>query len=165
MTGSGEQAPAAVLVVTGPSGVGKGTVVAALLRRRPDLWLSVSATTRPPRPGELPGEHYRFTSPDEFAALQEAGQMLESARFAGHWYGTPAGPVREHLAAGESVVLEIEVQGARQVRRAMPQATFVFLAPPDLAEDPSGDRLDALLCAIQVLALGLFHRRNPRRFR
>lgn len=125
---------AAVLVVTGPSGVGKGTVVAALLRRRPDLWLSVSTTTRPPRPGEVPGEHYRFSTPEEFQQLQQAGQMLESARFAGHWYGTPAAPVREHVAAGVSVVLEIEVEGARQVRRAMPQAVFVFLAPPSVAE-------------------------------
>ncbi len=122
---------AAVLVVTGPSGVGKGTVVAALLRRRPDLWLSVSTTTRPPRPGEVPGEHYRFSTPEEFQQLQQAGQMLESARFAGHWYGTPAAPVREHVAAGVSVVLEIEVEGARQVRRAMPQADLRVPGPAE----------------------------------
>jgi guanylate kinase len=134
VTVTGSDVPAAVLVVTGPSGVGKGTVVAALLRRRPDLWLSVSTTTRAPRPGEVAGEHYRFATPEEFVALQAAGQMLESANFAGHWYGTPAGPLRERLADGQSVVLEIEVEGARQVRRAMPQATFVFLAPPSVAE-------------------------------
>lgn len=126
--------PATVLVVTGPSGVGKGTVVAALLDRRPDLWLSVSMTTRAPRPGEIAGQHYTFASEAEFLAYREADQMLESAQFAGNWYGTPALPVRERLAEGQSVVLEIEVEGARQVRSAMPQATFVFLAPPSVAE-------------------------------
>ncbi len=122
------------LVITGPSGVGKGTVVSALLRRRPDLWLSVSATTRAPRAGEADGEHYYFVSPERFAEMVEGGQMLEWAQFAGASYGTPAEPVRRRIAAGESVILEIEVQGARQVRRALPDATFVFLAPPSMAE-------------------------------
>jgi len=127
-------APARVLVVTGPSGVGKGTVVAELLRRRPDLWLSVSATTRGPRPGEVDGQQYRFVTPQRFRELVESGRMLEWAQFAGSWYGTPADPVNEHLAQGRSAILEIEVEGARQVRRAMPGATLVFLVPPSMAE-------------------------------
>ena len=125
---------AIVLVITGPSGVGKGTVVAALQQRRPDLWLSVSATTRAPRPGEIPDQHYFFVAPDEFDRMRRAGQLLESAQFAGHWYGTPAAPVAERLAAGRSVILEIEVEGARQIRRALPEATFVFLVPPSTEE-------------------------------
>lgn len=125
---------AVVLVITGPSGVGKGTVVAQLLVRRPDLWLSVSATTRAPRPGEVDGGHYFFLAPAQFQQIREAGQMLESAQFAGNWYGTPAGPLQERLARGQSVVLEIELEGARQVRAAMPEATLVFLAPPSMDE-------------------------------
>jgi guanylate kinase len=125
---------AKVLVITGPSGVGKGTVIAELLRRRPDLWLSVSATTRPPRPGEVAGEHYVFMEPEEFAHLVSTGQLLESAQFSGRWYGTPRGPVLQHLAEGRSVVLEIELEGARQVRRALPDATSVFLMPPSMRE-------------------------------
>ena len=117
-------------VVSGPSGVGKSTVVARLLQQRPDIWLSVSATTRSPRPGEQHGREYFFVSPEEFAALGHAGQLLEWASFAGNSYGTPRGPVQEHLAAGQSVLLEIELEGARQVRAAMPEAVLVFLAPP-----------------------------------
>jgi guanylate kinase len=133
--GSGSGAGAArALVITGPSGVGKGTVVARLLQRRPDLWLSVSATTRRPRPGEREGEHYTFISEPEFHRLARDGQMLEYAQFAGSWYGTPAGPLREHLAQGRSVLLEIELEGARQVRDALPQAVLVFLAPPSTEE-------------------------------
>lgn len=123
-----------VLVITGPSGVGKGTVVAQLLRRRPDLWWSVSATTRAPRPGEVEGDHYFFLAAEDFQRLVAEGQMLEFAQFAGNWYGTPAAPLRERIAHGQSVVLEIELEGARQVRAAMPEATLVFLAPPSMAE-------------------------------
>lgn len=129
-----DRSAAIVLVITGPSGVGKGTVVTALRQRRPDLWLSVSATTRTPRPGEVTGQHYFFVAPAEFDRMRQAGQLLESAQFAGNWYGTPAAPVRQRLAEGRSVILEIEVEGARQIRRAMPEATFVFLIPPSADE-------------------------------
>lgn len=121
-------------VVSGPSGVGKSTVVARVLQLRPDVWLSVSATTRAPRPGERDGREYYFLTPEDFAARAGAGQMLEWAHFAGNSYGTPRAPVEEHLAAGRPVLLEIELQGARQVRRAMPGCVLVFLAPPSVEE-------------------------------
>ena len=128
-------APAAALVVlSGPSGVGKSTVVKALRAEHPEVWLSVSATTRFPRPGETHGVHYRFVSREEFAELVESGGLLEWAEFAGNLYGTPRQPVLDHLAAGRPVVLEIDLQGARQVRALMPGAKLVFLAPPSWGE-------------------------------
>jgi guanylate kinase len=128
-------APAAALVVlSGPSGVGKSTVVKALRAEHPEVWLSVSATTRFPRPGETDGVHYRFVSREEFAELVESGGLLEWAEFAGNLYGTPRQPVLDHLAAGRPVVLEIDLQGARQVRALMPAAKLVFLAPPSWDE-------------------------------
>ena len=128
-------APAAALVVlSGPSGVGKSTVVKALRAEHPEVWLSVSATTRFPRPGETPGVHYRFVTREEFAELVESGGLLEWAEFAGNLYGTPRQPVLDHLAAGRPVVLEIDLQGARQVRALMPGAKLVFLAPPSWDE-------------------------------
>jgi guanylate kinase len=114
-----------VLVVTGPSGVGKGTLIRALCREFPDLRLSVSATTRPPRSGEEDGRDYHFLSPEEFEERVEAGDFLEHATYAGNRYGT----LREEVEEGP-VVLEIEVQGARQVREALPEALQVFIAPP-----------------------------------
>jgi len=120
-------------VVSGPSGVGKSTVVARLLQERPDIWLSVSATTRSARPGEQDGREYFFVTGERFAQMVAAGQMLEWASFAGNSYGTPRGPVEEHLARGP-VLLEIELQGARQVRAAMPECVLVFLEPPSPEE-------------------------------
>lgn len=122
-------------VLAGPTAVGKGTVAADVRARYPQVHLSVSATTRSPRPGEVDGVHYRFVGEDGFDALVAAGQMLEWAVVHGrHRYGTPRAPVEAALAAGHPVLLEIDLQGARQVRAAMPEARLVFLAPPSMAE-------------------------------
>ena len=126
--------PSRLTVLSGPSGVGKGTVVAAVRRSYPQIWVSVSATTRPPRPGERDGVEYRFLTREQFAALADAGELLEWAEFAGNLYGTPRRPVLEHLDAGIPALLEIELQGARQVRAAMPDTHLVFLTPPSWAE-------------------------------
>ncbi|MFM7648934.1 MAG: guanylate kinase [Cyanobium sp.] len=121
-------------VITGPSGVGKGTLVSRLLARHPRIWLSVSATTRPPRPGEVEGESYFFLSREHFERQVEAGGFLEWAEFAGNLYGTPREPVERQLAAGRPVLLEIELEGARQVRRSFPAGFQVMLQPPSLEE-------------------------------
>lgn len=115
--------------------MGKGTVVTELRRRYPDLFVSISATTRKPRPGEIDGVHYHFVSEEEFDSLVASGQMLEWALVHGvHRYGTPRGPVQHQLDAGRPALLEIDLAGARQVRQAMPQARLVFLAPPSWDE-------------------------------
>ena len=119
-----------LVVLTGPSGVGKGTVVAQLRRMRPDVWVSVSATTRPARQGERDGVEYWFWSAERFARTAAEGGFLEWAEFAGNRYGTPRAAVAERLSAGVPVLLEIELKGARQVRAAMPEAFMVFLTPP-----------------------------------
>jgi guanylate kinase len=122
-------------VVSGPAGVGKGTVVAHLRSEHPDVFVSVSATTRPPRPGEVDGEHYLFVSEDEFDELIAADALLEWARVHGAArYGTPNAPVLAALATGREAILEIDLQGARQIRDTCPQARFVFLAPPSWEE-------------------------------
>jgi guanylate kinase len=131
-----------VLVVTGPSGVGKGTLIRRLLERRPDYALSVSATTRPPRPGEVEGRDYHFLTEQEFERRLAAGDFLEHALYAGNHYGT----LREEVDRPGNLVLEIEVEGARQVRQALPEATQVFIAPPSdetLRERLEGRRTDA----------------------
>ena len=121
-----------IFVITGPSGVGKGTLIRALRERMPELALSVSATTRPARTGEEDGNDYHFLSPEEFAERAEGGDFLEHATFSGNRYGTLRSEVERRLAAGESVLLEIEVQGARQVRAALgDEAVLIFIAPPD----------------------------------
>ncbi len=122
-----------LLVLTGPSGVGKGTILQAILARYPQVWLSVSATTRGPRPGERHGENYFFLDRKTFMDQVDRGQFLEWAQFAGHAYGTPSGPIQSRLQAGQTVLLEIEVEGARQVRHCLPTAVQVFLYPPSLA--------------------------------
>jgi len=119
-----------LVVLSGPSGVGKSTVVRALRTRHPEIWLSVSATTRFPRPGETDGVHYRFVTRERFEEMVDQGELLEWAMFAGNLYGTPRQPVVDHLAEGRSVFLEIDLQGARQVREIVPEAQLVFLAPP-----------------------------------
>ena len=122
-------------VLAGPTAVGKGTVAAWIREHHPEVWLSVSATTRPPRPGEQDGVHYHFMSGEEFADKVSKGEMLEWAVVHGRAsYGTPRGPVDEALAAGKLPLLEIDLQGARQVRASMPEACFVFLAPPSWDE-------------------------------
>jgi guanylate kinase len=118
------------VVLSGPSGVGKSTVVDWLREHDADVFFSVSATTRAQRPGEVDGVNYRFLSDAEFDQLVADGGLLEWAEFAGARYGTPAAPVSKHLASGQPVLLEIELQGARQVRVARPDALLVFLAPP-----------------------------------
>jgi guanylate kinase len=119
-----------LFVVTGPSGVGKGTLIKGLLERVPGLELSVSATTRPPRPGERDGLDYHFLSEEEFNRLLAEEQFIEHASYAGHRYGTLVSEVEPRLERGDGVVLEIEVQGARQIRARMPEAVLVFVAPP-----------------------------------
>ncbi|WP_086859611.1 guanylate kinase [Streptomyces milbemycinicus] len=121
-------------VLSGPSGVGKSTVVAHMRKAHPEVWLSVSATTRKPRPGERHGVQYFFVDDGEFDKLIANGELLEWAEFAGNRYGTPREAVQDRLAAGESVLLEIDLQGARQVRDSMPEAQLVFLAPPSWEE-------------------------------
>lgn len=122
-------------VLAGPTAVGKGTVAAEIRRHHPEVWISVSATTRKPRPGEVPGKHYWFVSEEEFDELVESGQLLEWAVVhRGARYGTPRKPVEEALAEGRPALLEIDLQGARQVRESMPDALFVFLAPPSWEE-------------------------------
>jgi guanylate kinase len=121
---------ARVFVITGPSGVGKGTLIRTLRERRPELQLAVSATTRAPRPGEEDGVDYHFLTDEEFERRATAGEFVEHARYSGHRYGTLRSELERRQAEGRPVVLEIEVQGARQVRETMPEAVQVFIAPP-----------------------------------
>jgi guanylate kinase len=123
-----------VIVFTGPSGVGKGTLLREVLGRHPEVFLSISATTRAPRPGEVNGQDYTFLSREAFVEMVEAGEFLEWAEFAGNLYGTPRQAVLDQVHQGKLVILEIELAGARQVRQTLPEALQVFVLPPSLAE-------------------------------
>jgi len=130
----GAPVPPRLTVLSGPSGVGKGTVAAQLRARCPWIWQSVSVTTRAPRPGEIDGREYFFTTDDQFRRMVADGELLEWAENYGNWYGTQRSPVQHRLALGEPVLLEIDVKGARQVRAAAPDALLIFLAPPSWDE-------------------------------
>ena len=121
-----------VFVITGPSGVGKGTLIRSLVQQVPELEVSVSATTRPPRPGEVDGVDYHFLSEAEFDERLAAGDFIEHAGYSGHRYGTLRSELESRLKAGVPVVLEIEIHGARQIRETLPEAVQVFIAPPSL---------------------------------
>ncbi|MEO7070148.1 MAG: guanylate kinase [Nostocoides sp.] len=123
------------VVLAGPTAVGKGTIAAHIRDHHPEVWLSISMTTRAPRRGEVDGIHYHFVTPEQFADLVARGELLEWAVVHGqNRYGTPRQPVLDALAAGRMALLEIDLQGARQVRTTMPEALFVFLAPPSWEE-------------------------------
>jgi guanylate kinase len=126
---------ARLTVLSGPTAVGKGTVVTRLIQRHPEIFVSISVSTRPPRPGEVDGVHYHFVSDEKFDALIAEGALLEWAIVHGvHRYGTPRAPVMQAIAAGRPALLEIDLQGARQVKASCPDARFVFLAPPSWQE-------------------------------
>ncbi len=131
----GNAAASRLTVLAGPTAVGKGSVAAHIRQHHPEVWISVSATTRKPRPGEVHGRHYWFVTEEEFDELVASGQLLEWAVVhKGARYGTPRRPVEQALAEGRPALLEIDLQGARQVRQSMPDALFVFLAPPSWEE-------------------------------
>lgn len=124
---------AQLIVLAGPSGVGKGTLLARLLQAHPELGVSVSVTTRAPRAGEVNGEQYHFVSRDRFSDLVEDDELLEWAEFAGNCYGTPKAPIKAALEKGQSIILEIELLGARQIRKSFPEAKQIFVMPPSEA--------------------------------
>lgn len=121
-------------MLCGPTAVGKDTVLKELLKKIDKVWLSISATTRHPRPGEVDGKDYYFVDEKHFLELVTNGEMLEWAKVHGHYYGTPRPPVTQALASGQDVILEIDLGGARQVRKSLPQAVQIFLAPPSWEE-------------------------------
>ncbi len=144
-----------LIVLTGPSGVGKGTLVQSLLQRHPQLNLSVSITTRSPRLGEIDGVHYYFVDRDRFEEMVKKQELLEWAEFAGNYYGTPLQPVLQKIQTGDSVLLEIELHGARQVRKTFPQGMQIFILPPSLTElerrirERGKDSEAAMICRLQ----------------
>jgi guanylate kinase len=123
-----------LIVLTGPSGVGKGSLVRSLLQSHPELYLSISVTTRSPRPGEINGKHYYFVSRERFEQMVAQGELLEWAEFAGNYYGTPRQQVEAKIHAGKWVLLEIELEGARQIRVSFPEALRIFILPPSMQE-------------------------------
>lgn len=150
-------------MVSGPSGAGKGTLIAAAMKRRPGILLTVSATTRPARAGERDGVDYNFISVSDFLALRDRGAFLESAEVYGNLYGTLRAQVKEALAVGRDVIVEVDIQGAESIKRAMPEATLVFVEPPSMddlttrlrgrgTEDPDalGRRIEAAYDEVKV---------------
>lgn len=131
---SGENKKGRIFVISGPSGVGKGTLLKMLLEKHPEISLSVSATTRNPRPGEVNGINYFFMTKEKFQELIDKSELLEWAEFAGNYYGTPVQPVQESLSSGKNIVLEIEVKGAMQVKEKLNNAVLIFIAPPSFEE-------------------------------
>jgi guanylate kinase len=123
-----------LIVLTGPSGVGKGTLLKSLLDLHPEFYLSVSATTRSPREGEVDGINYYFYTRDRFEEMIGSQELLEWAEFAGNYYGTPIAPVKAQIAEGKTVILEIELEGARQVAQIFPSAVKIFILPPSMEE-------------------------------
>lgn len=123
-----------LIVLTGPSGVGKGTLMQKLLQLHPELYYSVSATTRSPRPGEINGQNYYFITRSQFEKLVAQGELLEWAEFAGNYYGTPRAAVLEQIQSGKLVILEIELEGARQIKASYPNALSIFILPPSFSE-------------------------------
>jgi guanylate kinase len=151
-----------LIVLTGPSGVGKGTLLKALCQAHPELYLSISATTRPPREGESEGVNYYFFDQLQFEQAIQDGELLEWAEFAGNYYGTPIQPVRDRVAAGGWMILEIELLGARQVAKIFPTALRIFILPPSIevleerlrsrAQDPEAAILKRLAVARSEIA-------------
>lgn len=123
-----------LIVLSGPSGAGKDTILHTLLQKSQDLRLSVSATTRNPREGEVDGRDYFFVTKEQFLSLRQNGEVLESAEYCGNYYGTPAKPIRDWMDAGSDVVLEIEVQGGGQIKQKCPDCISVFILPPSVGE-------------------------------
>jgi guanylate kinase len=158
-----DSSPARLVVLAGPTAVGKGTVAAQIREHHPEVWISVSATTRTPRPGEIDGVHYHFVTDERFDEMIARDELLEWATVhASARYGTPRGPVEAMLATGRPALLEIDLQGARQVRHTMPEALFVFLAPPTWDElvrrlvgrgtETEAERTRRLATAVEELA-------------
>lgn len=123
-----------LIVLTGPSGVGKGTLLERLLQQHPEIYLSISVTTRSPRKDEINAEDYYFVSRNDFEQMIAKSELLEWAEFAGNYYGTPSEPVQKQISQGKDVLLEIELQGARQIRQTFPKALRIFILPPSLEE-------------------------------
>ena len=153
-----------LFVISGPSGVGKGTLVARLLEEVSDCWLSVSATTRAPREGDVDGVTYRFMTRRKFQSIARNGGFLEWAEYSGNLYGTPRDAIEEHMAKGEQVILEIEVQGALQVRESLPEAHLIFIEPPSIEElerrlrGRGTDSEEAILKRLETAKVELSHK-------